>query len=65
MRERATGTLILRMFRAGLDTHQIAARLEIPEEKVVRLLIKAREEDRDFDVDPAIPTQHESPMEGR
>lgn len=63
MRERATATLVLRMFRAGLNTHQIAERLEVPEPKVVRLLIKAREEDRDFD-NPTISTKHEPTVAG-
>ena len=61
MRERVTATLVLRMFRAGLDTHGIAERLEVPEPKVVRLLIKAREDDRDFD-NASLPTEHEPPV---
>lgn len=64
MRERATATLVLRMFRAGLNTHQIAERLEVLEPKVVRLLIKAREDDRDFD-NSTIPAKHEPVMESR
>lgn len=62
MRERATATLVLRMFRAGLNTHQIAERLEHPEHKVAKLLIKAREDDRDFDK-PTISAEHEQTME--
>lgn len=62
MRERATATLVLRMFRAGLNTHQIAERLEVPEAKIERLLIKAREDDRDFDKS-AISAKHEPSVE--
>jgi len=63
MRERMTATLVLRMFRAGLNTQQIAERLDHPEHKVEKLLIKAREEDRDFDNPPAVSAVSESTME--
>lgn len=63
MRERMTATLVLRMFRAGLNTHQIAERLDHPEHKVEKLLIKAREEDRDFDNQPTLSTINKSSME--
>lgn len=65
MRERMTATLVLRMFRAGLNTHQIAERLDYPEHKVEKLLIKAREEDREFDNQSAVPAIGQSPLESR
>lgn len=65
MRERMTATLVLRMFRAGLNTHQIAERLDHPEHKVEKLLIKAREEDREFDNQSAVPAIGQSPLESR
>lgn len=65
MRERMTATLVLRMFRAGLNTHQIAERLDHPEHKVEKLLIKAREEDREFDNQPAVSAIGQSPLESR
>lgn len=64
MRERMTATLVLRMFRAGLNTHQIAERLDHPEHKVEKLLIKAREEDREFDIEPSFPAVSKPPVEG-
>lgn len=63
MRERMTGTLVLRMFRAGLNTQQIAERLDHPEHKIVKLLIKAREDDRDFDDKTSVPSVTQSPVE--
>lgn len=63
MRERMTAALVLRMFRAGLNTHQIAERLSHPEHKVEKLLIKAREDDREFDAFSAVPTVGKSPVE--
>jgi hypothetical protein len=63
MRERMTAVLVLRMFRAGLNTHQIAERLDHPEHKVEKLLIKAREDDRDFDAVAAVPAVDEPSVE--
>jgi hypothetical protein len=63
MRERMTAVLVLRMFRAGLNTHQIAERLDHPEHKVEKLLIKAREDDRDFDAVAAVPAIDEPSVE--
>lgn len=63
MRERMTATLVLRMFRAGLNTQQIAERLEHPEHKVEKLLIKAREEDREFDHQSKVSAVSEPPVE--
>lgn len=63
MHERMTATLVLRMFRAGLNTHQIAERLDHPEHKVEKLLIKAREADREFDNQPEVSTISEPPLE--
>lgn len=59
MRRRATADLVLRMFRVGLDTKQIADRLDTTEAKIMRLLVRAREEERDFNINTTIPTQHE------
>jgi hypothetical protein len=63
MRERMTAVLVLRMFRAGLNTHQIAERLDHPEHKVEKLLIKAREDDREFDAVAAVPAVDEPSVE--
>jgi hypothetical protein len=63
MRERMTAVLLLRMFRAGLNTHQIAERLDHPEHKVEKLLIKAREDDREFDAVAAVPAVDEPSVE--
>lgn len=63
MRDRMTAALVLRMFRAGMNTQQIAERLEHPEYKVEKLLIKAREEDREFDNYTAISAISKPPVE--
>lgn len=63
MRERMTATLVLRMFRAGMNTQQIAERLSHPEHKVERLLIKAREEDREFDHQAEVPAVSQPAVE--
>lgn len=63
MRERMTAALVLRMFRAGMNTHQIAERLDHPEYKVEKLLIKAREDDREFDAVPAVSSIGEPSVE--
>lgn len=58
----AFATLISRMFEAGLDTKQIAERLDVPESRVANVLARERD-DRHF-YKTAISTVFESLVEG-
>ena len=55
--------LVLRMFRKGLNSFEIAEKLLIPESLVVRLLNVAREAQRD-PANPSLPPVREPPLEG-
>ena len=55
--------LVLRMFRKGLNSFEIAEKLLIPESLVVRLLNIAREAHHDSS-NPSLPPVRKPPLEG-
>lgn len=60
--KKADGNQLLMWFRRGFDTHKLSFMTGLPEDEVVRLLARAREDERD-QVNPALPAEREQTME--
>ena len=60
--KKANGNQLLAWFRRGFDTHKLSFMTGMPEEEVVRLLARAREDERNQD-NPAVSAEREPSVE--
>jgi hypothetical protein len=56
------GNQLLVWFRRGFDSHKLSFMTGMPEDEIVRLLARAREDERN-QANPTVPTQCEPALE--